>query len=188
MKKLAITSFAVLVALIGFTAILVFLPCGDVCCGEKTEQHGSKCSGEKKDCKHEGKCDNKKSGCAHEGKCGKEKSGCAHEGKCGKEKSGCGSGNHENGKSGCDKGEGSHEGCGGGNEKCMVREWTDADGKVHKEVKMMIDGDGKGMSCPMENSNHSACCGCCPMRNGGGYHHGDSSGSDSVRIKVRGKL
>ncbi len=174
MKKLAITSFAVLVALIGFTAILVFLPCGDVCCGEKTEQHGSNCSGEKKDCKHEGKCEDKKSGCTHEGKCGKEKSGCGSE-------------NHGNGKSGCDKGEGNHEGCGGGNEKCMVREWTDADGKVHKEVKVMIDGDGKGMSCPMEGSNHSACCGCCPMKNGNSHGH-DSAGNDSVRIKVRGKL
>ncbi|MEO5641825.1 MAG: hypothetical protein ABIQ40_19000 [Bacteroidia bacterium] len=156
MKKLAITSVAVLIALIGFTAILVFLPCGDGCHGKKDgcELREAKCSGDKKDC-------------THAGKCGDEKSGC-------------------------EMGKGHHDGCGSGNEKCSMKEWTDADGKCHKEVKVVINGDGKGDmhgACPMENADHSGCCGCCPMKNGGANScHGDAEENDSVKVKVRGKL
>ena len=113
MKKLAITSVVVLIALIGFIAVLCFLP-GNNCCGkqEGCEMREAKCSGEMRG-----------------DKCG---------------------GKHE----GCGKGQGHHEDCGNANEKRMVREWKDADGKVHKEVKVIIGGEGDGMNmgsgCPME--------------------------------------
>lgn len=168
MKKLAITSVAVLIALIGFTAILFFLAGGEGCCGEKEgcEMHDAKSSGEKEACSHDGK------------------SSCGSEEKCSHKSEGCG------------KGQGHQEDCGGGNEKCTMKEWKDADGKMHKEVKVTFGGEGcggdhqyEGKACPMEMGDHSGCCGCCMMKNGGGMNwSGDSAGSDSVRIKVRGKL
>src|ERR1044071_7744650 len=124
MKKLAITSVVVLIALIGFTAVLYFLPGGDCCVkkeGCEMRMHDQQCSGDM--------------------------------------------GKHE----GCGKGQGHHDGC--MQEKRMVKEWKDADGKVHKEVKVIIGGEGDGMemrSCPMESGDHSGCCGCCMMKQGGG--------------------
>jgi hypothetical protein len=178
MKKLAITSVAVLIALIGFTAALYMIPCGD-CCGQQEgcEMHDAKSS-----------CDK-----SHGDKSPCDKSSGD---KCSGMKQGCGSGHgHHKGGHGCGKGQGGHDGCGGGNEKCMVKEWKDADGKVHKEVKVIVGGEGHcGMEmssgCPMDNGAHGGCCGCCPMKNGGGKENccGDSVGSDSVRVKVRGKL
>ncbi|MDQ3111124.1 MAG: hypothetical protein M3R17_14620 [Bacteroidota bacterium] len=161
MKKLAVTSIAVFIALCGFIAILCFLPCNENCCGGNDEcnKQETKCSGEKKDCDHDAKCSGDNESC-HEGK-----------------------GEHRGG----------HDGCGGGNENCSVREWKDGDGKCPKEVKVIINGDGKGDahgSCPMEMGDHSGCCGCCMMKHGGGMNCSgmDSMGEDSVRIKVRGKL
>ncbi len=134
MKKLALTSFAVLVALIGFTAILVCLPCNNDRCGS-----------------HEG-CE-------------------MSDGKC------------DGGKESCQK----------GNEKRIVKKWTDADGKVHEEVTVTVGDDGGAMgTCPMEMGDHSGCCGCCQMKNGGGHCNmgegGDSIKVDTATVKVRGKL
>jgi hypothetical protein len=148
MKKLAITSVAVLIALIGFTAVLCLLPGGN-CCGERDgcEMHDGKCPHEK------GMSD---------GKCSHDKSGCEmNEGKC-------------------------------GGEKRIVKEWKDADGKMHKEVKVTIGGDGDmqmGGSCQMGNNGQGGCCCCCMMMMNG--HDGmmnDSMKMDTVRVKVRGKL
>jgi hypothetical protein len=157
MKKLAVTSIAVLIALCGFIAILYFLPGG--CCGDKQgcEMRESKCSGEKE-------------GCEHKGKCGEEKEKCM------------GHGDHsqkmESGH-GCEMKDGPN-GCKSGNDR---------------KVKIMINGDGKGdvhMSCPMETGDHSGCCGCCMMNQQGWGKcwetNSDSSKTDSVRMKVRGKL
>jgi hypothetical protein len=119
--------------------------------------------------------------------CCEKKEGCEmREEKCGGEM-------HGGKPEGCGKGQGHHEGC--GQEKCMVKEWKDADGKVHKEVKVIIDGKGndmnRGNGCPMESMDHSGCCGCCMMKQGGGsckMMKIDSIETDSVRVKVRGKL
>jgi hypothetical protein len=153
MKKLAITSVAVLIALIGFTAVLCLLPGGN-CCGERDgcEMHDGKCPHEKG--MSGGKCSHDKDGCEME------------EGKC-------------------------------GGEKRMVKEWKDADGKMHKEVKVTIGDEGCGGdyqyekgACQMGNGGQNGCCCCCMMMmNGHGeMMNSDSMKMDTVRVKVRGKL
>jgi hypothetical protein len=192
MKKLAITSIAVLIALCGFIAILYFLP-GN-CCGEKhgCEMRDAKCSGEhdaKSSCSEApgDKCSSEEKDCKHEGKCGDKKESCKAHGN-----HSCEMGEMESGH-GCEMKDGPN-GCKTGNERRIVKEWTDKDGKVHREVKVMINGDGKGdahMSCPMEMGAHSGCCCCCMMMHGGmnSCGHGmDSMEADTVRMKVRGKL
>jgi hypothetical protein len=101
MKKLMITSVAVLIALIGFTAVLCFLP-GENCCGDrdKCEMRDGKCPHEKGECSmSEGKCEGGQESCGMEhGKCGME--GMEH-GKCGMEgmeNGKCGMEGMENGK------------------------------------------------------------------------------------------
>lgn len=182
MKKLAITSVAVLIALIGFTAILVCLPCGDGFCAVEDSHNGCEMHNGKSSCAEASgdKCSGEKGTCGHEGK-----SSCGSEEKCSHNSEGCG------------KGQGHHDGCGGGHEKCSMKEWTDADGKCHKEVKVTVGGEGcgahqfEGKGCPMEMGDHNGCCGCCMMKHGGGMNcMMDSAGSDSVRVRVRvrGKL
>jgi hypothetical protein len=90
-----------------------------------------------------------------------------------------------------------HEGCENGKENCQIKEWTDADGKCHKEVRVTVGGDGDqmggcnmqmgngGSSCNMQMGNHGCCC-CCMMMSG--CSMGDSAKSDTAHVKVRGKL
>lgn len=173
MKKLAITSVAVLIALIGFTTVLCLLPGGNCCSGEREgecEMWKGKCPHEKGEYRMgEGKCEDRPEGCEmHKGKCEGEKNECEGE-----------------------KGECGHE-------RTMVKEWKDADGKMHKEVKVIVGGDEEmGGSCQMHsgggscnmgmgNMGHGCCC-CCMMMNMKGCRM-DSMKMDTTRVKVRGKI
>lgn len=189
MKKLALTAVGVAIVLVGFMAILYCLPCNTNCCDERErcemKEGGGKCSGEHKGCdKGDMKCSGKMEGCEKgDMKCSGKMDGCE------------------------------------GKEKCSVKEWKDAEGKCHKEVKVIVGGDGHGMDmmgggecgmhgkmqmgeggCDMKGKmqmgegcsmmkmgGHGGCCCCCMMM----MNHcgmGESDKSDSVHVKVRGKL
>jgi hypothetical protein len=153
-----ITSVAVLIALIGFTAVLCLLPCnGDCCHGErdgKCEMRDGKCPYEKGECSMgEGKCEE-----GHEG-CGME------QGKC--------SGGHE----GCSM----HKGCGMEgmeNGKCEMKGMEDG--------KCMMHSDGS-CNMEMGNHGCCCCC-CMMMNMKGCHMDNDSAKTDSAHVKVRGKL
>lgn len=181
MKKLALTSIGVAIALVAFMTILYCLPCNENACGDRD------------------RCEMKDGG----GKCHGEEDGCAMgDMKCKNEK-----------------------GCEGKEMRCE-KEWKDADGKCHKEVKVMIGGahgmmgEGCGMhgdmkmghgecgmhgkmkmgeggcgmkekmqmggGCSMMKMGGHGCCCCMMMMNHCGM--GDSMEGDSVHVKVRGKL
>lgn len=156
MKRLLITTVVVALALVGFIAVLMLLPCNGTCCHDKN------------------KCEMRDD----DGKCSGEKD--AYEGK----------------------------------EHRTEKVWTDADGKMHREVMVtMGDGDGmkngcgemKGCSgdkgkCNMEkgmemggkcemhgNMEMHGCCCCCMMMNGMMGKDSMPKG-DSVHVKVRAKL
>lgn len=149
MKKLVLTAAGVTIALIGFIAILYFLPakCGGSSCGK------------------------------HEECCEKESKGHSCEGK----------------GPGCE-----------GKEHQTCKEWKDADGKMHKEVRIEIrdGGDMQGScgghgemrgGCGKMNMQMHGCCCCCMMMMQNGMGQGmmpkDSMALDtSVRVKIREKL
>ena len=96
MKKLAITSVVVLIALIGFTTVLCLLPGGN-CCGyhNRYEMHDGKCPHGQSCEGMEGKCEGMENG-----KCGMQG---MENGKCGMQGMGngkCGMQGMENGKCG----------------------------------------------------------------------------------------
>src|ERR1041385_4105500 len=100
MKKLMITSVAVLIALIGFTAVLCLLPCNGSCC------HGER-DGK---CDHEGHPSCSFMGEMRDGKCPYDKGECSMgEGKCEEGHEGCGM---EQGKCSMHEGCSMHKGCG----------------------------------------------------------------------------
>lgn len=143
---------------------------------------------------------------ANPGSCGEGKEGdCHRQGKCHDTEMSCPHQMHDGGDmASC---HGKEMKCGGGMESCQgnkdecMKEWKDADGKMHKEIRIEIHGDGKegcGMHEEMESgcggmNMHGGCCCCCRMMMmGGGMHQEmmkDSMQLDTtVRVKIRGKM
>jgi hypothetical protein len=128
MKRLAILSTGVLIALIGFIAVLYFLPCENHggCCGHdkmsvscgKTGHHEMHMKGDH----HEG-------GCGHQEMCGDGKGACMHkEIRVEMHGGGCG---HDMMKAGC--GDGMNEGC--------------RDGGTEMQMGCQMPSTGKGCCC-----------------------------------------
>ncbi len=172
MKRLFLTSFGILVVLIGFIAVLHFLPCrGGACCGEK-QGHCAV------DGKHEG-CESKGHGC--EGKSGCEgKAGCEEKGHgCESKGHGCGDGHGKmhkeirmemHGDGGCAHGEMS-KGCGHGKMDAACGGHGNPGSNREEGGKCMMPG--MEMSCPMMG-------GCCCMMMHGGMMHKEMCKMDSI--------
>lgn len=120
-----------------------------------------------------------------------------------------GKSNHCGGKSSCD---GHQSGCGGNEMRCE-KEWKDADGKMHKEIRIEIRKEDGNNSCKGKGEMRGGCgmgesempmggCCCCMMEmmmkshmqmHGGMMNHCEMNKDSmiidtSVRIKVRGKI
>jgi hypothetical protein len=153
MKRLLFTSFGILIALIGFIAILHFLPCRGECYG--SEGH---CAVEGKHGEGHG-CEGK-SGCEGKGH------GCEAKGSCGHKGDGCGDGHGEMHK---EMHTGMH-----GDAACGHGGMDKACGHGHGEMDAACGGHGKleGAKCMMPEMEMSCgpmmgCCCCCAMMHGG---------------------
>ena len=109
-----------------------------------------------------------------DGKCS-EHEGC----KDGDEK--CSDEHHEGCMEGNEKCSGHHEGCENGKTCPMEQGGCKMEGMEHNGCSMQM-----GNSCNMQ-MGHGCCC-CCMMMMMNGCHMEDSAKSDSVHMKVRGKL
>lgn len=178
MKKIFLTSFGVLIVLIGFIAILHFLPCKDGACYGEKRGHCAV------DGKHEG-CEGKGHGCdpdSYRGKAGCEGKGhgCDSKGSCERKGDHCGDGHGKmhkeiriemHGDGACAHGE-MGKGCGHGKMNAACSGHGNPDSYREDGGKCMMPG--MEMGCPVMGG----CC-CCMMMHGGMMHKG-MCGMDSV--------